>query len=123
MNDKEKASGNIQIGNVGENFSGNISISQNVNQPQPASGKPADEPEQASPAQREMRNRLFKGLNKYFSEAEVKELCFELGVEYADLEGDTRRGKNRALVGFYERQNRLEELQGACREARPAGNW
>lgn len=123
MSDQDKSSGSIQVGDIGDNFSGSFSINQNVNQPPPAPEKRADEPEQLSPVLRELRNKLFKALNKHFNEGEVKELCFELGIKYEDLEGETRRGKNRELVDYYARRQKLEELHDACRKARPQLNW
>lgn len=127
MNDQEKTSGNIEIGDVGNNFSGSISINQNVNQPPPsrstAEDRDDDMLDQLDPVQRDLRNKLFKGLNKHFNAEEVEDLCFELGISYEDLKGETRRGKNRSLVDYLARRQQLAELQAVCRQARPQANW
>lgn len=125
MNDQEKGGGNVNIGDIGSNFSGKIDIRTNQPPAQPVEQPTTkhDEPAQMDPIQRELQNRLHKGLNKYFDVGEVKTLCFELGIDYEELVGETSRGKNRELVKYCARHQLLEELQAACRQARPKISW
>ena len=36
-------------------------------------------------------------LARHFNQEELRQLCFDLGIEYEDLRGDTRRALIRAL--------------------------
>ena len=55
----------------------------------------------------------------HFSLDELKTLCFNLGVEFDDLGGDTRQGKARELVKAMQRQTRLDHLAAHLSLARP----
>jgi len=67
----------------------------------------------------EQRQRLFQALSSYFSDGELRDLCFELGVVYDDLAGERHRDKARELVIYAWRRNQLVELEEAVRRARP----
>lgn len=54
-----------------------------------------------------------------FSLNEIKVLCFELGIEYEELSGDTRGIKSLELVKYCERRNRFDELVIKCIEMNP----
>ncbi len=58
-------------------------------------------------------------LRKSFSEADLKELCFRLQVEYADLEGATRREKAMALIAHTQKQGRTATLTAEMGKMRP----
>jgi hypothetical protein len=58
-------------------------------------------------------------LNKYFSYEELRLLIFELGIEFEDLPGASKREKSRELIVFLERQGRLSELIQYIRLDRP----
>lgn len=55
----------------------------------------------------------------HFSLDELKTLCFNLGIEFDDLGGDTRQGKARELVKAMQRQTRLDHLAAHLSLARP----
>jgi tetratricopeptide (TPR) repeat protein len=60
----------------------------------------------------------------YFSLDELRELCFELGVEYENLAGsETRQAKARSLLLLMGEQKRLDELLQAVRQARPEAGF
>ena len=56
---------------------------------------------------------------QHFSMGEFRTMCFDLGVSFDDLEGDTLEDKSRELVLFLNRVGRCPELVLYCREKRP----
>ena len=62
-------------------------------------------------------------LNDYFSESELRELCFDLDVPFEDLDGRNKRDKALALIKYLERRGRLSELIALCRDLRPNVEW
>jgi hypothetical protein len=56
------------------------------------------------------RIALRKFLSKKYSSAELKTLAYDLGVEYDDLEGDGKTAKIIALITYFERRDRYQEL-------------
>lgn len=69
------------------------------------------------------RSQLWRELVESFSEEELNTLCFELGVDYENVSGDTKADKAREIVELFERENRLGELVDYCRGVRPEANW
>ena len=74
-------------------------------------------------AQRRYLTRLRKQLSEHFSDEELQALCFDLGVEYANLPGDSKFIKAMELVADLSRKNRLAELVEAAGEMRPGLSW
>ena len=66
---------------------------------------------------------LREGVTSAFNEDELRTLCFDLGVEYEDLDAIARDGKARELVATMHRAGRLGELVSACRKQRPNTPW
>ena len=62
---------------------------------------------------------LHRILTVYFSTDELKELCFELDINYDSLAGKNLGEKAMELIGHCERRGRLHELEKAIRKARP----
>ena len=62
-------------------------------------------------------------LLRHFSEEELKTLCFTLGPDYADLEGEARSGKARELVRLLDRSDRLAALRQAVLAVHPQAAW
>lgn len=65
--------------------------------------------------ERELRQILIDCFNK----AELRDLCFELGVDDEALSGDTINDKARELIAYMRRRSRLNDLIEACYKARP----
>jgi len=59
----------------------------------------------------------------YFNDDEIKSLCFDLGIEYENLAGETREAKARELVTYCERTSQVSQLANRCRELRPSVDW
>jgi hypothetical protein len=55
----------------------------------------------------------------HFDENELRDLCFELKVDYESLPGTGKSARARELVAFMERRGRLPELEEACYRLRP----
>lgn len=55
----------------------------------------------------------------HFDEGELKTMCFDLGVNYDDLDGDAISEKARELVLYMNRLGRCDELINYCRTHRP----
>jgi hypothetical protein len=62
-------------------------------------------------------------IEELFTAAQLRTLCFDLGVNYDNLEGTTLAEKARSLVGEMVRTGRFHELVRACQELRPNLDW
>jgi hypothetical protein len=69
------------------------------------------------------RSQLRQILVDHFDDDELKTLCFELQIEYADLPSASRKGKARELVTYLERRDRLPELVEIGKAMRPNAPW
>lgn len=58
-------------------------------------------------------------LDQFFSLDELRQLAFELGVDFDNLPGMTKERKAQELVLFVDRRSQLEMLVQAVREMRP----
>ena len=56
---------------------------------------------------------------QHFDEGELKTMCFDLGVNYDDLDGEGISDKTTELVLFMNRNGRSAELTNYCRTHRP----
>lgn len=70
-------------------------------------GRPPDKP------------RLLEQIRALFSDSELRDLCFELGIDYEDLAGAAKGDKARELILYMERQARLPDLIARVVELRP----
>lgn len=62
-------------------------------------------------------------LDQHFSDDELRQLCFDLAIEYENLPGNTRLTKAQSLVEHCLRHNRLSELGIRCCELCPIVTW
>lgn len=70
------------------------------------------------------RTELHRILDAYFDESELRLLCFELEVEYENLQGKTRAGKAMSLIVYLERRGYTpEHLIDRCRQMRSNIDW
>ena len=69
------------------------------------------------------RAKLLEMLKAYFSESELRDICFELNVDYEDLAGEAKASKARELIGYLDRRRRLHELVIICQRLRPNEMW
>ena len=64
-----------------------------------------------------------KQLAEHFDLSGLKTLCFDIGIDYEDLAGDTKTDKARELVKFVYRTGRIPEILKHCQELRPHVDW
>lgn len=67
--------------------------------------------------------QLRNAIIEHFDLDEVRDLCFELDVQFDELAGDTLSEKARELVLFLDRRRDLPALIEACRRLRPKAGW
>ncbi len=67
----------------------------------------------------ELRDKMIKS----FNESECRNLCFDVGVSYESLPGQTIEDKCRELVLYQKRRNKIDVLVKRCRELRPGVRW
>ena len=63
--------------------------------------------------------QLRTALSKLFNTGELRTLCFDLGIEYEDLEGAGKSAKALALVQYAQRHGRYDELVYRVQQLRP----
>jgi hypothetical protein len=62
-------------------------------------------------------------LCEYFSRSEIADLCFDLGIDFDDLAGESKSDKARELIEYSKRYGFQSELVSACRDRRPKAPW
>jgi hypothetical protein len=62
-------------------------------------------------------------LSTRLSEEELRTLCFDLGVDYENLGGESKAAHARELVSYFERRERLDDLISGCRSSLPELPW
>jgi hypothetical protein len=68
--------------------------------------------------------KLYEALNGYaFSMDDLQDLMFTLSVDWDSLSGDNKSAKARAIVDYFAREERLDELLRTARGKRPRYAW
>lgn len=67
--------------------------------------------------------QLFQKVDQHFNDSELRDLAFQLGVEYEDLGGPAKRDKARELITFAQRHVRLPQLVNLAAALRPRVEW
>ncbi len=55
----------------------------------------------------------------HFDLGELRTMCFDLGISYDGLQGETLHDKAREMVLMLHRGGRVDELRDYCRDKRP----
>ena len=76
-----------------------------------------------TPAGREPLIQLRHILSTRFDEGDLRTLCFDLGLDYANLAGDGKANKARELIAYHENRGRLADLIAASKQLRPDIPW
>jgi hypothetical protein len=87
-----------------------------------AANTPPSEPSPGSvvdKAESPNKVRLARFLEAYFDKEDLKNLCFDLGVDYENLPGEKKATKARELVAYMDVRGRLVELREAVAARRP----
>jgi hypothetical protein len=106
----------ISFGNVaGGNITGG-------NAP-PAPARPAAGPPAAGVDAHQELVRLRKLMVDRLSDSDLRDLCFDLGIDYEDLGGEGRAGKARGLLEYCSRRDLVAKLVAAGKALRPDMPW
>jgi len=71
----------------------------------------------------ESRAKLRRNLDQYLNESELRDLCFDMGIDYDGLPGQSKKDKARELVAYCQRYSRLDDLVAKSRELHPNVSW
>jgi hypothetical protein len=69
------------------------------------------------------RRALREGVIASYNLEELRTVCYDLGVEYEDLSGESKSNKVIALIEYVWRRGRLDALLDYCRQDRPLYPW
>ena len=62
---------------------------------------------------------LHRNIEKGFNISEIKTLCFDLHIDYENLEGATKSAKVLSLVRYCQKRKQIDELIALCERQRP----
>ena len=65
------------------------------------------------------RGKLRRSIIAYFSENDIRNICFDLNIDYEKIPGDSKDAKVRELLSLCEREGILEGFISACCQERP----
>ena len=71
----------------------------------------------------ELLSNLRQALNERLNESELRDLCFDLSVDYESLSGEGKADKARELIGYLQRRKRIAELIVKGEKQRPDIVW
>lgn len=66
---------------------------------------------------------LRKLMEAYVTEAELRTICFDLGIDYEGLEVGNKNVKAHALLKYFHKLDQISVLADACRELYPHVDW
>ena len=66
-----------------------------------------------------IRRNTYEVLTRRFSDDDLQDLCYGLGLDWDDLAGDTHRAKARAIIQHFERRKQMQTLRQEIRRRRP----
>ena len=69
------------------------------------------------------RVKLRQNLVTAVNDSELRDLCFDMNVDYESLNGENKADKARELIAFCERRQVIADLIARCRELRPKVEW
>ncbi len=78
-----------------------------------------DETVPHAPASRAFLTALRVAFDELFTDSELQNICFDLGIEWEELGGATKGDKARALVQYMEKRRRVPELVNQLDRYRP----
>ncbi len=67
--------------------------------------------------------QLRQEMTEHFNEGDIETLCFDLGVDFDELSGDTKSELVISLVEHFEQLDDLPTLFAYCRQQRPNVSW
>lgn len=73
--------------------------------------------------QHEVRKALAEKIETLFNSADIRILCFDLGVPYENIRGEIHSEKVRELIVYMARHERINDLLQECVKRRPDADW
>lgn len=67
--------------------------------------------------------KLLDLMDKTFSLGELKTLCFQIGVDFDNIDGTNKHDKIRELIKYCARRNILQRLLSQCQKEREKVDW
>lgn len=67
--------------------------------------------------------KLRETITDLFNEDEIRTLCFDLGIDFEELQPGGKSAKVRELIALCVRTQRLDALLRSCEQARPETSW
>jgi hypothetical protein len=105
----------VQIGAVTGGMV-NIGPQTNYSQASPTAASPEKQPLEIDPRLRQ----LLDVLDSRFNTSEIRDICFALGVDYDNLQGETKRGKAQSLIEYHQHRDQISGLESEVSRRRPA---
>lgn len=78
---------------------------------------------EANALERAHRLRLREHLTNYFNQEELRDFCYELGIDYGTLREGGRSAKAQEIVEYMRRRGRLDEIVRLGQRMRPNLEW
>ena len=69
------------------------------------------------------RKYFYNILTKSFNDEELRDLCWQLGLDYHNLPATTKDGKARELIDYVGRHDLIYKLVDVGQSLRPNINW
>jgi hypothetical protein len=69
------------------------------------------------------RIKLRENMYNAFTRSELRDVCFDMDVDYESLSGDTKGDDVRELIALCERSGRINELITMCSKRRSNVSW
>jgi non-canonical purine NTP pyrophosphatase (RdgB/HAM1 family) len=69
------------------------------------------------------RIRLRELITRYFNKVELETLCFDLGIDKEDVQGNTKVELAQEVILYCERRSLTQTLLDLCRQQRPQAEW
>jgi Effector-associated domain 7 len=105
----------VNIGNIADTIAHTMQVSREQID--------ASNPEEDSTKIESQRLKLRYILTRYFNDSELRNLCFELNIDYESLRGQGKGDRVIELVMYAERHGRTDDLVTLCRRLRPNADW
>lgn len=70
-----------------------------------------------------VRAMMLSLIDEYFNQDEFDDMCFVLGVNLDNLNGDNLRAKIRSLIEYFEQKHEMYKLIDECEQRKPHIEW
>jgi hypothetical protein len=75
------------------------------------------------PPQRVNSATLRTLITTHFNDNELRNLCYDIEIDYESLPGEGKSGKARELIAYVQRRGKTSQLIAECRRLRPHVEW